>query len=92
MLISSVAKLCSHKPLEDWTLSAATSSLTKEHSDKDSFGFGERMGQEITSKLEETEQLFLVQRGIVANILSVRVFKLHPLRQSSILLKSKRFP
>lgn len=39
-LISSLAKLCGHKSPEDWMLSAATSSLAKGHSDKDSIGFG----------------------------------------------------
>lgn len=92
-LISSLAKLCGHKPLEDWTLSAATSSLAKKHSDKDSIEFWERMGQEATSELEETQQLFLGHRGVEANTFSVRsVYKPHPLKQPSVCLQSSNFP
>lgn len=43
------------------------------------------MGQEVTSELEETKQLFIRYGGVVANTFSVRsVCKLHPLKQVSV--------
>lgn len=94
-LISFLAKLCGHKPsLSPPGLNPISSHIfTKEHCDKDSIGFWEKMGQEVISELEETNQLFLGYRGVVANTLSVRrVCKQHSLQQPSVCLQSRRFP
>lgn len=66
-------------------LSAVISSFVKEHSDKDSIGCRERMGQEITSEQKETKQLFLGHKDALTNTSSVRnECKHHPLRQPSV--------